>query len=115
FELPQQGDEIRHAETVMPYLDHVTQRASLELARQQLEELAEIGLVELFGRRELPEHRTQPVAELQPAEIKKAFHGIAALRQHATVGSEARPLQREHKSIRHFTRPFPKTLGLLRA
>jgi hypothetical protein len=40
----------------------MAQRAAVELARQKFEEFAEIGAVELLGRRELPEHRAEPVA-----------------------------------------------------
>ena len=115
FEFAQQRDEIGHAETVVAHLDHVTQRAAFELARQQFEEFAEIGFVEFLGRRELPQHRAEPVAELQHAGIIKPLHGIAGLRQHAAVGGEARPLQREHEAVRHLARPFAKALRLLRA
>ena len=115
FEFPQQRDEFRHGKTVVAHLDHMAQRAALELARQQLEKFAEIGIVELLGRRELPQHRAEAVAKLQHAGIIKPFHGIAGLRQHPPVGGEARPLQRKHKTVRHFARPFAKALRLLRA
>ena len=114
LELPYQGDELRHREAVVPNFDDMAQRAAVEFARQQLEELAEIGRVEFLGRRELPEHRTQPVAEFQHPGIVEALHRIAGLRQHAAIGGEARPLQRKHETIGHLARPFAKTLRLLR-
>ncbi len=93
----------------------MAQRAPVELARQQFQELAEIGLVEFLGRRELPEHRAEPVAELQHAGIVELLDGIAGLRQHPAVGGKARALDREHETIRHLARPFAKALRLLRA
>ncbi len=93
----------------------MAQRTALELARQQLEKLAKICFVEFLGRRELPEHGAEPVAQFEHASIVEMLDGIAGLRQHAAVGGEARPLHREHESIRHFARPFAKALRFLRA
>ena len=91
------------------------QRASLQLPRQQLEKFAEVGFVELLGGRELPQHRAEPVAQFQHAGIVEAFHRIAGFREHPGVGREARPLQREYETVRHFAGPFAETLGLLRS
>ena len=115
LELPQQCDEGRHAEAGVADLDHMAQRAPVHLARQQFEELAEIGLVEFLGRRELPEHGAEPVAELEHAGVVEMLDGVAGLRQHAAVGGEARALHREHEAVGHLARPFAKALRLLRA
>src|SRR5262245_4805088 len=115
LELPDQGDELGHAKTVVPDFDDMAQRAAVELARQQLQEFAEIGAVELFGRRELPEHRAEPIAHFQHAGIVEALDGVAGFRQHAAVGGETRALHREDETIRHFARPLPNAFRLLRA
>src|SRR5260370_16319932 len=99
----------------MPDLDDVSQRPPVELARQQFQKLAEIGLVELLGRRELPEHGAEAVAELQHAGIVEMLDGIAGLRQHPAVGGKARALDREHKTVGDLARPFAHSLRLLRA
>ncbi len=79
FELPQQRDEFGHAKTVMPDFDHVTQPATVKLARQQLEEFAEIDRVEFLGRRELPEYGTEPVAKFEHAGVVEALDGTRRL------------------------------------
>ena len=61
----------RARRTVVADFDHVAQLAAFEFARQQFQELAEIGRVEFLGRRELPEHRTEPVAELEHARVDR--------------------------------------------
>src|ERR1700704_3984095 len=99
----------------MADLDHMAQRAPLELARQQLEKLAKVSFVEFLGRRELPQYRTQPVAELQHAGIVEPLHGIARFGQHPAIGGEARPLHREEKTVGPLAPPFAKPLGFLRA
>src|SRR5579871_3924180 len=115
LEFTQQRNKGRSAETVVPYLDDVTQLAAVDLARQQLQEFTEIGFVEFLGRRELPEHRAEPVAELEHAGVVEIFDGVAGFGEHAPVGGEARSLQREHKTIRHLACPFAEALGFLRA
>src|SRR5207247_5645115 len=114
LELPQQRDEFGYAKAVVPHLDDMTEVAAVELARQQFEKLAEIAFVEFLGRRELPEHRTEPIAEFEHAGVVEALDGITGFRQHAAVGGEARSLQREHEAVRHLTGPFAKALRLLR-
>jgi len=114
LELAQQRDEVRHAETVVAHLDHMAQRAALERTRQQLEKFSKIRLVEFLGRRELPQDRAEPVTQFQHAGIVKPLDGIAGLRQRPAIGGEARPLQREHKTVRHLARPFAKAFRLLR-
>jgi hypothetical protein len=49
----------------MANLDDVVELASLELAGQQIQELAEIDLVEALEGRKLPDERSKLVAELQ--------------------------------------------------
>src|SRR5689334_6901478 len=99
----------------MADLHHMAQIVPVELARQKLEEFAEICFVEFLGGRELPQHRAKAVAELQHAGIIESLDGISGLPKHAAVSSKARPLDREHKAIRYLTRPFAKALRLLRA
>jgi hypothetical protein len=53
-ELAQQRDKTGHTKAVVAHLDHMAQRAPLQLARQQFEKLAEIHFIEFLGRRELP-------------------------------------------------------------
>lgn len=65
--LAQQRNERRRLETVMTNFDDVPQLAAVDLPRQQLEEFAEVGFVVLLGRRELPQHRTEPVSEFEHA------------------------------------------------
>jgi len=48
--------------------------------------VAEVRLIEFFGRRELPEQGAEPVAKLGHAGIEEALDGIRALGQHAAVG-----------------------------
>ena len=64
-ERAQERNEFGSAEACVPHLDHVPQRPPFGAPRQQFQEFAEIGGIELFGRRELPEHRPQPVAQFQ--------------------------------------------------
>ena len=57
-------DETRNGEARVANLDHVVELPSIELVRQQVEELAEVVLVEALEGRELPEDRSELVAEL---------------------------------------------------
>src|SRR6185437_1052876 len=52
LDLAQQGDEGGRAKTVMPDFNDMAELAPVQLARQQFEELAEIGFVEFLGWRE---------------------------------------------------------------
>ena len=61
-ELAQQRHEFRRAEAVVADLDDMAQRMPAEAVRQQFEKAAEIGRVEFFGRRELPQQGAKPVA-----------------------------------------------------
>ena len=88
--------------------DHVARRPG------ELEKLAEVDFVEFFGRRELPQHRAEPVAKFEHAGVVEALHRVAGLGQHSAIGGEARPFQREHKAVGHLARPLAKALGLLR-
>jgi hypothetical protein len=49
------------------HFNNVTQRAAVELFRQQFEKASEIGRIELFSRRELPEQWTEVITELRHA------------------------------------------------
>src|SRR6185437_5201379 len=108
-------DKGRRAEAVVPDLDDMAQFPSVDLARQQFQEFAEIRFVELLRRRKLPQYRAEPVAELEHTRVVEMLDGIAGLRQHAAIGGEARALQREYKTVRHLARPFAEALRLLRA
>ena len=59
------------------------------LFRQQLEERAEIVGIELLGRRELPQDRSELVAEFGHARTEEALDRFAGFRQHPPVGREA--------------------------
>src|SRR5262249_4709384 len=104
----------RAAGVVAP-LHHVAKLAPVERLGQQLEEAAEIGLVEFLERRELPEQWPEPVAELGDAGIDEALDRVAGLAQDAAVGGEARCLDGEHEAVGHLARPPAEALGLLRA
>ena len=69
--LAQQGDELRRAERIVAHLHDVAQLAAVELVRQQRQEGAEVGGVELLGRRELPQDRPELVAQLGTPELTK--------------------------------------------
>src|SRR5262249_2391321 len=105
-ELTKQRDECRRLEAVVANLDHVPQATSVEAAGQQLEKSAEVGLVELLERRELPEQRAELAAELSDAGVEKPLDRLAGLHEHAAVGDEPRSLDGEHKIWRHLARPF---------
>ena len=115
FECPQQRNEVRRAETVMAHFDDVADRVAAEFIRQQFQEAAEIGGVEFFRRRELPEQGTETVAELGHAGIEKPLDRVAGLFEDAPVDGIARALEREHETRRHFARPFAKRRRGLRA
>ena len=114
-EFADQRDEGGVTETVMAHLDDVTQPQTILLFGQQLEERAEVGFVELLGRRELPQQGTEPVAELGHAGIEEALDRVRAFGQHPAVGGEAGGLHGEQEAVRRLARPFAECFGLLRA
>src|SRR5690348_9975200 len=114
-ELAQERDELRGAEAVMAHFDDVAQLQAVRLRRQQLEKGAEVRRLELLERRELPEQRPEPVAELGHARADEALDRIAGLAQHPAVGREAGGLDREHEAVRHLARPLAEAFWLLRA
>jgi hypothetical protein len=61
----QQFGEARRVEAVVANLDDVVELASLDLAGQQIQELAEIDFVKALEGRELPDERPELVAEFQ--------------------------------------------------
>ena len=102
FEPPQEGDEGGRAEAVVAHLDAVAMIRSgrrSTCAGKKLEEGAEIRLVELLGRRELPEHRPELVAEFQKTLAEEAVDGFAGAHQLPPVGGEARTLQGEDEAV----------------
>ena len=87
----------------------------IEFVRQQFEKAAEVGGVEFFGRRELPEQGAEMIAEFGDAGIEEALDGVARLLEHAPVDGKARTLEREHEAGRHLARPFAERRRRLRA
>src|SRR6202040_1108027 len=79
------------------------------------EEAAEVGGVEFFGRRKLPEQRPEMRAKLGDAGIEEALNGVAGFLEHPAVGRKARPLDGEHEAWRHLARPFAERRRRLRA
>ena len=84
-ELAQQRDEGRRAEALVPRLHHVADAAAVERRRQELEESARNRLVEFLDRRELPEQRTEPVAQLEHAGVEEVLDRVAGLGEHAAL------------------------------
>jgi hypothetical protein len=84
-------------EAVMADFDDVAQRAAVECVRQQFEKAAEIGGVEFFGRRELPEQGAEMIAEFGHAGIEKALDRVAGLLQHAAIDAKRGPLSANTK------------------
>ncbi|MNT89659.1 hypothetical protein D3C72_2304300 [compost metagenome] len=70
----------------------MTQFHPFDGSRQQLQETLEVFRIELLGRRELPDQRTQLGTQLGDAAVDKAFDRFARFRQHAPVGGKARRL-----------------------
>src|SRR6516164_3872462 len=66
--LARERDELRHEEALMAHLDGVAKLQAILLLRQERKEGAEILLLELLGRRELPQDRPELLPELgEPA------------------------------------------------
>src|SRR5262249_9405724 len=110
----QQLDERRHEKALMPHLDHVTKRATVELLRQQRQEAREILRIELLGRRHLPKHRAKLRFQLEHAAREEALDRLPGLGQHPAVGRELRAFEREHEIVGRLGRPFAKAIRLLR-
>src|SRR5690606_16602723 len=100
-------------EAVMSQLDRVTQRPSIGLRRQKVEETAEIVSVEGLCGRELPVDRPQFLLEFKDTAGQKAPDRLARLGKHAAIGGEARPLDREDEALRRLLVPAPEALRLL--
>src|ERR1700733_16019593 len=66
-------------------------------------------------RGELPQQRTEMVAEFRDAGIEEPLDRVAGVTQHAPVNGKPRTLEREHKTRRNLARPFPKSGRRLRA
>src|SRR5262245_55491249 len=113
-ELAQQLDERRHEKALMPYLDHVTKRATVDLLRQQRQDAREILRIELLGRRHLPKHRAKLRFQLEHAAREEALDRLPGLGQYAAVGRELRAFEREHEIVGRLGRPFAKAIRLLR-
>src|SRR6187397_2304758 len=107
-ELARQRDEDGSFEAVVADLDHVAQPVTVERLRQQLEKPAEVLLIELLVRRELPEQGTKPCSELSHAGLEKSSDRVAGFRKYTPVHGIARPLDRKHEAVRYFRRPFAK-------
>src|ERR1700722_10209618 len=89
--------------------------AAVEALRQQGQERRKIRALERLVGRQLPQHRAELVFELQDAAAEETLDRGPRLRQHAAMGGEARPLEREHEIIRRLRSPAPEALRLLAA
>ena len=107
--------ETRNGEARVANLDHVVELASVELARQQIDELAKVVLVETLEGCELPEDWSKPVAELCQPRLEKAIDEVAGFGEHLLLGDEARAFDREHKAVRRGRPPNAEALRALQA
>ena len=92
----------------MAHLDHMIELEPVQLARQMVEERAEILGVEFLEGRELPEHGPELVAQLGKAGGEEALDEIAGLGEHLLLRDEAGALHREYEALRRRGGPFAK-------
>ena len=88
-------------------------RGGFGVARQQCEEMVEPLGRETEARRELPQHRAELLFEPQDAGGKEIGERGLDLAQPPDVGDEARPLDREDKTVRGLVVPPGKGVGAL--
>ncbi len=104
--LARQCGEFRHDEAVMPHLERVAQPNPVLLFRQKLQEGLEIVGVEFLSRRELPQDRSELLAERRNAGAKEAHHRFPRFAEHPPVGDEAVAFQRKDEAVRRVGGPF---------
>ena len=104
--LAEQSYELRRRKRGVPHLNRVAQPEPIELRRQHGQKRGKVGGVELLGRRELPQDRPQPVAQLGDARLEKKAKRLAGLGQHALLHHVARALDRKHEPVRHLLAPL---------
>jgi hypothetical protein len=97
----------------MANLDDVAELPSIEIARQQVQELSEILLVEALERRELPENRSELVAELAPEVTKRSTKRPVSARAFCWVTSRG-PLTEKTKPSGAVAPQMRKLFGLCR-
>src|SRR5262249_25004781 len=71
--------------------------------------------LETLGSGELPQHRSELLAELEHAGCEEPLDRLAGPGKFAPVGGEPRTLDREHEVVRRLVAPAAKARGLLRA
>ena len=84
--------ETRNGEARVANLDHLVKLLSIELVRKQVEEPAEVVLVETLEGCELPEDWSEPVAEFGQPRLEKAGDEVSGFREHLLLGDKARAL-----------------------
>src|SRR5260370_11440365 len=99
----------------MSHLDHMTHVFAFDATRQELEKSGDVVRLESLAGMELPEYRPELSTQFQHAAGEEAVDRSARLGEHAALGGGARRLERKHKIIRRFARPFAKALPRLRA
>ena len=87
----------------------------MRLARQQIQKsLHVVGLEGMLGV-ELPEERSELVAQFGHATVDEAPDVRSSVCQHAPLRDEARRLDREHEVLRRRVVPLGKDFGLLQS
>src|SRR5262249_23610268 len=82
---------------------------------QQFQKRAEILRVEALGSRELPQHRSELLAELEHPGCEEPLDRLAGTGKLAPMRRKPRALDREHEVVRRLVAPAAKARGLLRA
>src|SRR4030095_6663920 len=96
-------------EAFVPDVEHVAQWTAALRARQQFEKSLQIVRVEYLRGHELPDDRSELVAEFGDAAVHEAGDRIAGGRELLAVGRETRRLQREHEAVGRFVGPLTET------
>jgi hypothetical protein len=89
----QQLGEARRSEARVAYLDDMAYCAAVKLLRQQFEKGGETGSVEGHPRSELPQDRSELLAQFEHASGKEAVDRRAGRRQIGPMRDKARALQ----------------------
>src|SRR6185437_10924493 len=82
-------------EADVAHFQHMPQRPAVQLARQAVEEGAEVIGVEWPRRRQLPQDRAQPVAHLGESAVHETADALAGIGQPLALRDVAWRLQRE--------------------
>src|SRR5215471_13761337 len=95
-------------------LDDVPHPQALDTVRQQLDKRSEGLFVRRRVRWELPQDRTELVAQFEHAARKEPVEGRAGSGEIGTMGCKAGALNREDKILRRLIVPTAEAFGLLR-